>query len=157
MALGLVMTVGGTLLTVHRYRTEVPAGFQRISFTRDISRKGIGFAERDGVPSAVIPQDVMALVGKKIYVKGFMYPGSRENYITQFVLCKDNGQCCFGGEPALQDMIGIQLQDDNTTDFTPTLVGVAGTLELNENYQGGKVEPLYLLKAEQVAEALTSL
>jgi NADH:ubiquinone oxidoreductase subunit K len=151
------MVAAGILLTVHRYRTEIPEGFQRISFARDISQRGVGMAEQEGQTRFFIPPEVDALVGKPIYLKGFIYPSGRPNYLTQFVLCKDNDQCCFGGQPKLQDMIGVQLTGDQTTDYTSSLVGVAGRLRLNENYGGGSLEPIYLLDAEIVAPALTSL
>lgn len=153
----LIMGGAGILLTMHRYQTEIPAGFQRVSFSRDIASKGIGTADRNGQRGLVLPESVKALEGKKVYIKGFMYPQGRPNFLTQFVLCKDNAECCFGGQPALTDMIGVVMNGKETTDFTPDLVGVAGTLKINKNYRGGDLEPVYLLEADSVAPALTSL
>jgi len=157
LALSTVMAVAGVLLTIHRYKTEIPTGFERHSFSRDISAKGIGYQEVEGKLKLDIPKSVRDLVGKPIYLKGFMYPQGRPNYLTTFVLCKDNAQCCFGGEPPLQDMIGVLLDEGLTTDYTDSLVGVAGKLKLNPNYRGGKLDPVYILEAEHVARALTSL
>ena len=157
MVLSLVMAVAGTLLTMHRYRTEIPAGYERISFAQDISARGIGQGEQDGRMGYIIPQEVKALEGKQIYLKGFMYPTGRMYELTQFVLCKDNAQCCFGGEPPIQDMIGVTINNNATTTHSDTLTGVAGKLRLNTNYRGGKLEPIYLLEADVVGPALTSL
>lgn len=157
LVFSLTMAVVGTLLTMHRYRTEIPPGYERVSFARDISAKGIGRQEADGRARPLIPKDVMGLVGKPIYLKGFMYPTGRPYELTQFLFCKDNDQCCFGGQPALQDMIGVTMNGKQTTDFSDSLVGVAGRLKLNEEYRGGNLEPLYLLEADHVAPALTSL
>jgi hypothetical protein len=157
LATSLVMAVGGVLLTMHRYKTEIPPGYERVSFARDIAAKGIGMAEENGKRGIVLPEEVRALEGKKIYLKGYMYPQGRPNFLTTFVLCKDNAECCFGGQPALTDMIGVTMSGKQTTDFTPDLVGVAGTLKFNESYRGGDLEPIYLLEAEEVAPALTSL
>ena len=157
LALSTVMAVAGVLLTMHRYKTEIPEGYERVSFARDISAKGVGYQEVDGRLRMVIPPEVRALEGKPIYLKGFMYPQGRPNYLTQFVMCKDNAQCCFGGEPPLQDMIGVMLGEGDTTDYTDSLVGVAGKLKLNPEYRGGKLDPIYILEAEHVARALTSL
>lgn len=153
----LLMAVAGTLLTIQRYHAELPPGYERISFAGDISAKGIGRQEINGQLALLIPKEVRELEGKPIYLKGFIYPSGREYELTSFVLCKDNAQCCFGGEPALQDMIGVSLTKNKTTNYSTSLMGVAGTLRINPDYHGGSVEPIYLLDADYVAPAQTSL
>lgn len=155
--LSVVMAIAGVLLTMHRYKNEIPPGYERVSFARDISARGIGQGESNGRMGFIIPQEIKALEGKQIYLKGFMYPTGRMYELTQFVLCKDNAQCCFGGEPALQDMIGVTINNNRTTTHSDSLTGVAGKLRLNPNYHGGKLEPIYLLEADFVGPALTSL
>ena len=51
------------------------------------------------------------LDGKKVFIKGYMYPSSQMTGIREFVLCRDNGTCCFGGQPRLTDMIRVKLKD----------------------------------------------
>lgn len=157
LALSVVMAVAGVFLTIHRYKTEIPLGYERVSFAQDISARGIGQGEQNGRMGFLIPPEVRALEGKQIYLKGFIYPTGRVYELTQFVLCKDNAQCCFGGEPALQDMIGVTINNNGTTTYSDSLTGVAGKLRLNPNYHGGKLEPIYLLEADVVSPALTSL
>jgi hypothetical protein len=157
LAFSVVMGAAGTVLTVHRYRAELPPGYERVSFARDISARGIGQQEHEGRLAFLIPPEVRALEGKPIYLKGFMYPTGREYDLTTFVLCKDNAQCCFGGQPPLQDMIGVVLTKNRTTDYDSGLIGVAGRLKLNPDYRGGNVEPIYLMDAEYIAPAQTSL
>lgn len=157
LGLSLLMAVGGILLTAHRYRTEIPQGYQRVSFARDIAARGVGYQEQDGQMMLMVPNEVKELEGQRVYLKGFMYPQGRAYDITNFVLCKDNAQCCFGGQPALQDMIGVRMNGKLTATYTTSLMGVAGTLKLNADYQGGNLEPIYLLEADYVAPALTSL
>ncbi len=157
LGLSLVMGVAGVLLTIHRYQTEIPPGYERISFAHDISARGIGRQSEGGRDYLVIPPEVRALEGKNIYLKGFMYPTGRPYALTQFLLCKDNAQCCFGGQPALQDMIGVVMTRNQTTDHNPALMGVAGKLKINPHYGGGNLEPIYLLEADYVAPAKTSL
>ncbi len=155
--LSLTFGVTGVLLTAQRYRAELPDGYERVSFARDISARGIGMEERDGTAVITIPDEVRALEGKRVFVKGFIYPSGRPYDIRQFVLCKDNAQCCFGGQPKVEDMIGVVMAGQKTTDFTTDLTGVAGTFKINKNYQGGSLEPLYLIEAEHAEPALTSL
>lgn len=157
LLVSLGFAVAGVVLTAQRYERELPPGFQRVSFARDISAKGIGMQLVNDREVMAIPPDVAALNGKRVYLKGFIYPGKRPFDLTQFVLCKDNAQCCFGGQPALWDMVGVTLTGNKTTDYTTALTGVAGTFRLNPNYRGGSLEPVYLLEADHVAPALTSL
>lgn len=157
LGLSLVMGVAGVLLTVHHYRTEIPPGYERVSFAHDISARGIGRRSEGDKDYLLIPPEVRALEGKRIYLKGFMYPTGRPYALTQFILCKDNAQCCFGGQPALQDMIGVVMTKNQTTDHNPALMGVAGRLKINPHYSGGNLEPIYLLEADYVAPAKTSL
>jgi len=55
-----------------------------------------------------------------------MYPGSRQHGITEFVLCRDQGDCCFGGQPKITDRVIVRLADPEGIDFTPRLVKIAG-------------------------------
>ncbi len=157
LAVSVFCGVAGLFLEAQRLRNEIPPGFQRVSFVQEIASQEIGMEEKEGrllvVPSPLIQE----LVGKKIYVKGYMYPTNQKTHLTQFLICKDNAQCCFGGQPATTDMIGVTMKDLKTADYDDSLMGIAGTFQINEHYTGGSLEPLYLIEAEHVAPALSSL
>jgi hypothetical protein len=85
-----------------------------------------------------------------------MYPTGRTEGLPGFLLLKDSGQCCFGGKPALQDMVGVRMAPGKEVDYFAGRVAVAGTFKLNENYQGENLEPIYILEAEHFARAKTS-
>ncbi len=148
----LVLGICGAALQFYKYKHEVPPGYQRVSFTQDISARK--FIEEDGLQR--VPPDVTALTGKPIFLKGFMYPTNQEHGLSSFLLLKDSGQCCFGGQPALQDMIGVEVKPGLDVDYYNGRVAVAGTLKLNANYQGGSLEPIYLFEADQFSKARTS-
>jgi hypothetical protein len=155
-ALGLACSVvflgGGMTYQRHLYINEVPAGFARTSFTNDISKKL--FVTVDGKQG--VHPDVQKLVGKPIFLKGFMFPTGQMDGLDSFLFCRDSGTCCFGGEPPLTDMIGVVMQDGKTVDFYPGRVSVAGEFELNTDYKGGKNEPLYLMKGRIVEKSHTA-
>ncbi|MEK6235181.1 MAG: hypothetical protein N2C14_10735, partial [Planctomycetales bacterium] len=44
----------------------------------------------------------------------------------------DNGDCCFGGQPKLTDMIQVTLKDSQTLDYSPHMVKVSGTFQLRD-------------------------
>ena len=47
----------------------------------------------------VVPNSAVALNTEKVYIKGYVYAGSETAGIQKFVLCRDAGTCCFGGNP----------------------------------------------------------
>ena len=114
-------------LHLHSYATEVPQGFQRVNFNSDISLKG--FPVQNGQMG--VHPDVAKLSEKPIYLKGYMFPYRETQGLTSFVLCKDSGECCFGGQPKPTDMILVHMKGGKTVNFhEKQLVGVAGTLRI---------------------------
>ncbi len=148
--LSVTSAVGGSARQVYLYQHEVPEGYERVSFSLEISKKA--FVEEEGMKD--VHPDVMALMDKPIFLKGFMYPTKQETGIVDFLLLKDNAQCCFGGQPELQDMISVQIPDG--VDYTPQRLAVAGRLKINPAFQGGSLDALFLLEADHVSEAQTS-
>ena len=153
LLLSLGFGVGGAWYQWYLYTHEVPAGFQRVSFSEDISRKG--FIREDGQTG--IPDEVHALVGKPIFLKGFMYPTEQMTGLKSFLLVKDSDQCCFGGQPAREDMIGVVMTGEEGVDFYPGRVSVAGEFELNLGFTGqDNLEPVYLLQGKIVTPSRTA-
>src|SRR5690606_36495557 len=103
MAMGaLFLTVGwGTAGYV--YATEVPEGYTRIHYQQ--------LQPDENSPGQIIPPSALDLNGKRVFIKGYVYPGAQKSGIKQFILCRDNGDCCFGGNPKLTDRILVTLKD----------------------------------------------
>lgn len=143
LLLSTLFLVGGIAFHTHAYATEVPDGFQRVSFARDISRPG--FVEKNGL--RIFHPAVEKLNGKKIFVKGYMYPMPEESGLRTFVLVKDNQQCCFGGRPSPEDMILVRMKDGLAVDHFPDLVSVAGVFRTSGSQNFGPLTPVYELDA----------
>lgn len=158
LLLSAVSFFGGTAVQSVAYATEVPEGYSRLNFTDHISKKG--FVVENGY--AMPHPDVMALDGKKVFLKGYMYPTRQTEGITAFVFCRDSGDCCFGGQPKVQDMIVVRMDGDKTTEFANGLVSVAGTFKLRDMQEGDQfgdltgAEPIYEMTAVQVEPSRTS-
>ncbi len=147
---GLTTLIAGTVVQVHAFQHEVPDGYQRVSFIKDISAKDLVRGRR-GVAKA--HPDVEALVGKKIFFKGFVYPTGEYVGLTSFLILKDSKECCFGGQPDVKDKIGCILQNGKTCNYLAGRVSVAGTFRINPEYDGSPNKSLYILETEIVGHS----
>lgn len=64
-----------------------------------------------------LPKWLKALDGKRIRVRGFMYPPFQDTDIRGFVLARDNQICCFGRTPKEYDLIDIFLRKGVSTHY----------------------------------------
>lgn len=153
LMLQLAMLTGFGALHVYCYATEVPEGFERIRFKTDISKKG--FTTVDG--QVGIHPDVQKLTDKKVMIKGYMYPTKQMTNIKSFVLCVDNGDCCFGGQPKPSDMILVKMQDDKTVNFydNKVMVAVSGVFRVQPEVDETGLQPVYQLEGEFFGKAKT--
>lgn len=150
--LSAVLLLCGTGLHIYWYQTEVPDGYQRISFGADISKKGFVVEDGEVRPDPTIE----ALEGKPLFVKGYMYPEQKLDGISTFILCRDNGQCCFGGQPKLTDMIKVTMTEGQAARYSDHMVSVAGVFRLRDLRKAGNLEPAYELEATHFGPAKTS-
>lgn len=148
-----LMFVGFAAMHVHSYATEVPQGYARTNFTTDISKKG--FSTENGMLG--IHPDVQKLVGEKVMIKGYMYPTKQMTGIKSFVLCRDNGDCCFGGQPKTTDMILVKMNGDKTVNFhdNKVMVAVSGIFKAEPTVDETGLRPVYQLDCEFFGKAKT--
>jgi len=122
LAMSCVMFLGGAILHTVVYVTEVPEGYQRISF----------FDLQPDKRSALhIPESAVNLDGQRIFIKGYVYPGDQRHDLRQFVLVPDMGTCCFGGQPALTDMVEVNLKEPLRVDFSYRKRRLGGILHVD--------------------------
>lgn len=119
--LGLSSLSGGWGYMAYEYATEVPEGFERISYAQ---------LEFDYLKQREIPEEILALNGKPVFIKGYVYPGNQMVGIQKFVLCRDSGDCCFGGEPPLTDMIQVELDESESMEYSQFQTKVWGTFRI---------------------------
>ncbi|WP_437190798.1 hypothetical protein [Planctomicrobium sp. SH527] len=143
--LGTSFFLGGVGFQVYAYQTEVPDGYQRLSFAADISEKEVIQEDGETKPHP----DVAALEGKPVFIKGYIYQTGQLTDIGSFLLVKDNADCCFGGKPKIWDRLGVVMQDGKKIDYRAGKVAVAGTFRLNPNFKGeSELEPIYIVEAD---------
>lgn len=140
-----VLFVAGLISNVVDYYTEVPDGFERVSFYQlqpDTTK-----------PQQLVSDLAVELNGKKVFIKGYPHSGvSGSGPVKNFLLVPDMKQCCFGGQPKLMDMIEVNLLGDKTISWSPRKFELAGVLKVdprpkpNDGSQGG----YFQLEAEYV-------
>lgn len=139
----LLFGIAGPSYQGYIYATEVPDWAMRISYAE--------LQPDDQSPGQVLPPSAMELNGKKVFIKGYMYPGKALDGIKQFVLCRDQGDCCFGGKPKITDRIEVTLADPLRISHTSRLVRVAGTFRVEPTQTAdGLGAVLYHLDGEYV-------
>lgn len=92
--------------------------------------------------SNMLNDDVKALDGQKVKLRGYILPATlfKEQGIDQFVLVRDNQECCFGPGAALFDCVIIEMVPGKTTDFVTRPVTVEGKFKIDTEkykYPGG--------------------
>ena len=93
---------------------------------------------------------VKELDGKWIKIRGYILPSFQDTGIKQFVLMRDNMECCFGKGAALHDCILVEMLDDATTNFTVRPVTVIGKFTIKEVVDAeGKQLAIYRLDARE--------
>jgi hypothetical protein len=147
LALSLVLLVGGVGYGGYVYATEVPDGYSRISFS---TMKPDELQERGGL---VVPPDVSSLEGKNVFIKGYIRPDSITvpRGIDQFLLVRDNNQCCFGDMSKIKyyDQVLVKMTGDHRLDFSRGVFCIGGVLHIEPQYaMPGAPRTVYSLTAD---------
>ncbi len=99
----------------------------------------------------LLPERVTGLAGRRIRIRGYILPSFQQTGLTQFVLVRDNMECCFGPGAALYDCIVVRMVPGQTTDFSIRPVAVTGTFRLEElKGPDGKHLAIYAIDGEAV-------
>jgi hypothetical protein len=134
----------GAAWQTYAYIVEVPEGYQRISYSE--------LQPAEGRPRDAIPASARLLDGKKVFIKGYMYPGSQSSGIKEFVLVRDRGSCCFGGPtPKLTDMIQVKLKAPLAVNYSTGVRALGGVFRVEPSQASDDLGGvLYHLDADYV-------
>jgi hypothetical protein len=128
-------------------KKQTAAGLQDIDF--DTIKLDLQKDEKFD-PSKLTPA-VKDLDGEKIRIRGYLLPSFQQTGITQFVLVRDNQECCFGPGAALHDCILVEMLPGKSTDYTVRPVAVEGKFSLIEfKDPDGVVRAIYHLDGQTV-------
>jgi hypothetical protein len=83
----------------------------------------------------LIPEVVKKLDGTNITIRGYMHPMvTQSTGIKDFILVRDNLECCFGPGAALFDCIDVKMVVPATTRFSVFPIAVKGRFTVKEKY-----------------------
>ncbi len=135
---------GGTAAHIVEYMTEVPEGYERISF--------VELNPDDPKAPALPPATAAALDGKQVFIKGYVYPDGQGEDIKQFVMIPDLKTCCFGGQPKMTDMVLVTLRDPHRTVYNQRKRKLTGILKVDKSLRpvDGVTGVFYELDAESI-------
>jgi hypothetical protein len=148
LALSLFFLVTGLGYGGYVYATEVPDGYERISFN------GMKPDEAQERSNIFIPPEIKALDGRKVFIKGYIRPDSvtQKIHIKELLLVRDNNQCCFGDITKIKfyDQIYVNLIGSLAVDYVEgAIYRMGGTLHINEqNLARGPKYPVFTLQAD---------
>lgn len=120
---------------------------------REISFDDIKLEMQKGDPFTrdLLPKRVTALERSRVKIRGYILPSFQQRGLTQFVLVRDNQECCFGPGAALHDCVVVRMQPGRAADFSIRPVAVAGTFRVEElRGPDGRHLAIYALDGESV-------
>ncbi|MEM1305400.1 MAG: hypothetical protein AAGG46_10920, partial [Planctomycetota bacterium] len=94
---------------------------------------------------AMLTEEIERLVGKRIEIRGYILPSFRDK-LRDFVLVRDDQECCFGPGAALYDCILVEMAPGKVAEFSTRPVAVEGVF---------RIEPLELAGATRAVFRMT--
>jgi hypothetical protein len=125
IALAAAGWIGAWLWLAYARAAEIPHGYTAINYEE---------LQGDTSTGGHVPARAQELNGKKIFVKGYMYPGRQQVDLKQFIISRDNGRCTFcTPNPTPTDLVHVTLAGDLRTDYTTHLLALGGTLRVEDD------------------------
>ncbi len=121
-AISGLLLFGGMGKHAYVYATEVPEGYQRVTF--------YDFQQLEPAPDVPTAR-AMEMDGQDIFLKGYIHPSSGSGLLRRFILVPDLGTCCFGGQPRSTDMIEVTLTKGQTVRAGLSKLKLAGKFTIN--------------------------
>jgi hypothetical protein len=90
------------------------------------------------------PAWLKGLEGRRVRIRGFMFPPFSQTGIHAFGLARDNQICCFGRNPKIYDVFDVHMRDGVTTEYLPNRpFDVVGVFHIRPEAEEGKLFRLY--------------
>ena len=122
LAMSCVLLFAGPAWVYYDDMSQVPPGYQWIGYD-DLQPNPKVYGE-------LVPKSALDLEGKKVYIKGFVLAGSKLDGISEFMLVRDAGTCCFGGNPKTTDKIAVSVATPGGMVYMKQMARVSGVFRV---------------------------
>ncbi|MDO5581402.1 MAG: DUF4190 domain-containing protein [Planctomycetia bacterium] len=131
IGLSLLIGISAACWQAWCFYHEAPPGYDVVDFnTMAIDPK-----------TGKVPDDIVEKDGRKVFIKGFMYPTNRQSGIEDFTMVRTLAHCKFcspGTNPA--DMISVELEKGMAVNYRANkMVSVGGILHVEPNFKAGEI------------------
>ncbi len=128
----VVLWTCGIAYVVFIAGAEVPVGYTRVTFTQmqpNPDNKG------EVVPEEILEFqfDETSMDKKRVFIKGYIYPGRQTMGLKQFILVPSQNHCKFcSSQLKSTEMIAVKLEGDLRINYRLQLVHVGGKLTVDK-------------------------
>lgn len=139
-----IVLVAASTWHIFDHYTEVPAGYERMTWKQ--------LKPSEDNSSVPVSETALNSEGEQIFIEGYVYPNDTKTNLSAFVLVRDRGTCCFGGQPDPTDMMYVVLEDPLKINYSLRQRKLGGTFTIDRNagQSVGKIKSMgfYRLKAD---------
>lgn len=98
---------------------------------------------------SMLTPKINAMSGQPIRIRGWMLPTFRSRGLKEFVLVRDNQECCFGPGAALFDCILVRMAPGKTVEYPGNKqIAVEGLFRVEEYRLGAQTLAIYQMTGE---------
>ncbi|MDA0834406.1 MAG: hypothetical protein O2955_06175 [Planctomycetota bacterium] len=134
------------LIPKKEFAVEGPDNAVRISYDDIDLLKVINMEPVTPDAPKYFPEWLKDLEGKRVRVRGFMYPEFEPTGLEMFSLARDTQICCFGRDPKVYDVFRVILKEGVTTDYIELKpFDVIGTFHIDPVELGGDLVQMYYI------------
>ncbi len=124
-ALSIGMWMAGAGVLTFARMNEVPIGYELITWQTLKPEKS---------SADILPQSAVDLHEKRVYIKGYMYPGKQVINLKQLLLVPTQGHCQFcSSQIAKHEIVRVKFVGDYKADYTTHHVGIGGKLLVDQS------------------------
>ncbi|MEX0728958.1 MAG: hypothetical protein WD065_21970, partial [Planctomycetaceae bacterium] len=105
------------LVPEKEFTVEGPDDALRVSYDDIDLLKVINMEPVTADAPQYFPDWLKNLEGKRVRIRGFMYPEFEPTGLEMFSMARDTQICCFGRDPKVYDVFRVILRDGVTTDY----------------------------------------
>lgn len=103
------------------------------SKTQEISFDDLTFKmeKEESFQRSMLTDKIVAYAGKPVRIRGFMLPSFKQDGLTEFVLVRDNMECCFGPGAALYDCVMVRMRSGKSASFSVRPITLEGVFSID--------------------------